>query len=125
MSLRQLRLGALVELETSCLPQAAGRRIDARPALLDGFAHARVGLRCAHSVTDSSAVGAFEVPRRFGLGRFRRDLACARDGLREIVQAHSPKHTTPFMNLVLGQIESDAGKEGLREDLVLLTIKRW
>jgi hypothetical protein len=46
-------------------------------------------------------------------------------GLTELVQAHSPKHTTPFMNLVLGQVEADAGKEGLREDLVLLTVKRW
>lgn len=42
----------------------------------------------------------------------------------DLVAEHSPKHTAPFMNLVLGAIESDAGDEGLREDLLLVTVKK-
>jgi hypothetical protein len=30
----------------------------------------------------------------------------------------------PFMNLVLGALEGTSGGEGLREDVVLLTVKR-
>jgi len=44
--------------------------------------------------------------------------------LLDLVRAHSPKHTAPFMNLVLGTLEGDAGSEGLREDVLLLTCKR-
>jgi hypothetical protein len=29
-----------------------------------------------------------------------------------------------FMNMVLGQLEQDAGEDGLREDLLLLTAKK-
>lgn len=42
----------------------------------------------------------------------------------DIVAEHSPKHTTPFMNMVLGAIEEEAGEEGLREDVVLITAKK-
>jgi hypothetical protein len=41
-----------------------------------------------------------------------------------LVVEHSPKHTAPFMNLVLGALET-SGDGGLREDVVLLTAKRW
>ncbi|MCA8941213.1 MAG: SpoIIE family protein phosphatase [Planctomycetes bacterium] len=44
--------------------------------------------------------------------------------LLDLVAEHSPKHTAPFMNLVLGAIEGDAGPEGLREDLLLVTAKK-
>ncbi len=46
------------------------------------------------------------------------------EGLQDLVQEHSPKHTAAFMNMVLGAVETEAGEEGLREDLVLLTAKR-
>lgn len=42
----------------------------------------------------------------------------------DLVQEHAPKHTAPFMNLVLGGVESEAGSEGLREDLLLVTVKK-
>ena len=47
------------------------------------------------------------------------------DGFSDLVSEHSPKHTSPFMNMVLGALEGDAGEGGLREDVVLLTAKRW
>jgi hypothetical protein len=53
------------------------------------------------------------------------DAGYRHEGLRELVRTHSPKHTTPFMNLVLGGLEEDSGAEGLRDDVVLLTAKRW
>ncbi len=40
------------------------------------------------------------------------------------IQEHSPKHTAPFMNMVLGELEDAAGPGGLREDIVLMTLKR-
>jgi hypothetical protein len=46
------------------------------------------------------------------------------DGLLDLVKANSPRHTAMFMNMVLGQVEQDAGSEGLREDVVLLTVKK-
>lgn len=42
----------------------------------------------------------------------------------DLLKKHSPMHTAPFMNLVLGSLEQDAGQEGLREDVVLLTAKK-
>ncbi len=53
------------------------------------------------------------------------DAALRLDGFVDLVAEHAPKHTAPFMNLVLGGLESDAGDGGLREDVVLLTAKRW
>jgi serine phosphatase RsbU (regulator of sigma subunit) len=47
------------------------------------------------------------------------------EDLARLVAEHSPKHTTPFMNLVLSALEGQAGESGLREDVVLLTAKRW
>ena len=44
--------------------------------------------------------------------------------LLDLVQEHSPKHTAPFMNLVLAGVEAAADAEGLREDLLLLTVKK-
>ena len=46
------------------------------------------------------------------------------EGLIDLVKTNSPRHTAMFMNMVLGQIEQDAGAEGLREDVVLLTAKK-
>ncbi len=45
--------------------------------------------------------------------------------LADAVKLRSPMNTMSFMNMVLGAVESDAGAEGLREDVVLLTVKRW
>ena len=44
-------------------------------------------------------------------------------GFISLIETHSPKHTVPFMNLVLGNIEEES-EGGLREDVVLLTAKR-
>jgi hypothetical protein len=53
------------------------------------------------------------------------DAAVRLSELQALVAEHSAKHTAPFMNLVLGTLESNAGEGGLREDVVLLTAKRW
>jgi hypothetical protein len=45
-------------------------------------------------------------------------------GLLDLLRQHSPRHTNMFMNVVLGGIEQDAGDDGLREDVVLLTVKK-
>ena len=47
------------------------------------------------------------------------------EGFADLVGQHAPKHTAPFMNMVLGAVEGDAGEGGLREDVVLVTAKRW
>ena len=52
------------------------------------------------------------------------DAGVRMQDLLDLVTEHSPKHTSPFMNLVLGSIESDAGAEGLREDVLLVTVKK-
>lgn len=44
--------------------------------------------------------------------------------LLDLIKLHSPKHTAMFMNMVLGNLEQDAGSEGLREDVVLVTAKK-
>lgn len=46
------------------------------------------------------------------------------EGLLDLLRQHSPRHTNMFMNVVLGAIEQDAGADGLREDVVLITVKR-
>ncbi|HEX5054131.1 MAG TPA: SpoIIE family protein phosphatase [Planctomycetota bacterium] len=46
------------------------------------------------------------------------------EGLLDLLRQHSPRHTNMFMNVVLGGIEQDAGEDGLREDVVLMTVKR-
>ena len=53
------------------------------------------------------------------------DAGHRHDGLRALVQEHSPKNTAAFMNMVLGTVESEAGSEGLREEIALVTAKRW
>lgn len=45
-------------------------------------------------------------------------------GLLDLLRQHSPRHTRMFMNVVLGGLEQDAGEDGLREDLLLITVKR-
>ncbi len=45
-------------------------------------------------------------------------------GLEDLIVEHSPMHTAPFMNMVLGKLEAEAGEGGLREDVVLLTAKK-
>lgn len=52
------------------------------------------------------------------------DAGVRSQDLLDLVREHSPKNTSAFMNLVLGALESDAGSEGLREDVMLLTVKR-
>jgi hypothetical protein len=44
--------------------------------------------------------------------------------LLDLVRDHSPKHTAPFLHLAIGTLENDAGPEGLREDVLLVTVKR-
>lgn len=46
------------------------------------------------------------------------------EGLLDLLRQHSPRHTNMFMNVVLGTIEQDAGADGLREDVVLITVKK-
>lgn len=46
------------------------------------------------------------------------------ESLLDLLRQHSPRHTNMFMNVVLGGIEDDAGQDGLREDVVLLTVKK-
>jgi hypothetical protein len=46
------------------------------------------------------------------------------EGLLDLLRQHSPRHTNMFMNVVLGGIEQDAGDDGLREDVVLMTVKK-
>ena len=46
------------------------------------------------------------------------------DGLLDLLRQHSPRHTNMFMNVVLGGIEQDAGADGLREDVLLVTVKK-
>jgi hypothetical protein len=53
------------------------------------------------------------------------DAAHRLEEFEELIAEHSPKHTAPFMNMVLGALEGNAGEAGLREDVVLLTAKRW
>ena len=55
---------------------------------------------------------------------FGNDALLRAEGLLELLPQHSPRHTNMFMNMVLGAIEQDAGDDGLREDVVLLTVKR-
>lgn len=53
------------------------------------------------------------------------DAGVRHEALRNLVKEHSPKNTAAFMNMVLGALEVAAGSEGLREEIVLLTVKRW
>ncbi len=46
------------------------------------------------------------------------------EGLLDMLRQNSPRHTNMFMNMVLGGIEQDAGADGLREDVVLMTVKK-
>ncbi|MFO1077543.1 MAG: SpoIIE family protein phosphatase [Planctomycetota bacterium] len=46
------------------------------------------------------------------------------DGLLDLLRTHSPRHTNMFMNMVLGTIEQDAGADGLREEILLITVKK-
>lgn len=46
------------------------------------------------------------------------------EGLLDLLRQHSARHTRMFMNVVLGGIEQDAGDDGLREDLLLITVKK-
>lgn len=55
---------------------------------------------------------------------FGNDALLRAEGLLELLPQHSPRHTNMFMNMVLGSLEQDAGDDGLREDIVLLTVKK-
>lgn len=67
-----------------------------------------------------------KVPLTQGVRLVLTNEAGARsDELVALIEQHSPKHTAAFMNMVLGGLEADAGEAGLREDIVLLTAKRW
>lgn len=43
---------------------------------------------------------------------------------KERVLEHTSRHTAMFMNMLLGGIEEDAGSDGLREDVLVITAKR-
>ncbi|MBK8975082.1 MAG: SpoIIE family protein phosphatase [Planctomycetes bacterium] len=65
------------------------------------------------------------IPVQFGVRLVQTNDAGVRmQELLDLVREHSPKHTTPFMHLVVGQLESGAGPDGLREDVLLATVKR-
>ncbi|MEZ5964494.1 MAG: hypothetical protein R3F56_11660 [Planctomycetota bacterium] len=53
------------------------------------------------------------------------DAGGRHEDLRALVREHSPKNTAAFMNMVLGALEDAAGAEGLREEIALVTAKRW
>ena len=53
------------------------------------------------------------------------DAGYRHEALRGLIKEHSPKNTAAFMNMVLGAIEDAAGSEGLREEVAMLTVKRW
>lgn len=55
---------------------------------------------------------------------FGNDALLRAEGLLDLLRQHSPRHTNMFMNVVLGGIEQDAGSDGLREEVVMLTVKR-
>jgi len=55
---------------------------------------------------------------------FGNDSLLRAEGLLDLLPQHSPRHTNMFMNMVLGAIEQDAGADGLREDVVLITVKK-
>ena len=55
---------------------------------------------------------------------FGNDALLRADGLLDLLPQHSPRHTNMFMNMLLGSIEQDAGADGLREDVVLITVKK-
>lgn len=52
------------------------------------------------------------------------DAGVRSQDLLDLVREQSPKNTSAFMNLVLGALEAESGSEGLREDVLLLTVKR-
>ncbi len=52
------------------------------------------------------------------------DALLRSEGLLDLLRQHSPRHTRMFMNVVLGGIEQDSGADGLREDVVLITVKK-
>ena len=52
------------------------------------------------------------------------DALLRTEGLLDLLRQHSPRHARMFMNVVLGTIEQDAGADGLREDVLLITVKR-
>ena len=52
------------------------------------------------------------------------DALLRSEGLLDLLRQHSPRHTRMFMNVVLGGLEQDAGDDGLREDVLLLTVKK-
>jgi hypothetical protein len=52
------------------------------------------------------------------------DALLRSEGLLDLLRTHSPRHTRMFMNVVLGTLEQDAGEDGLREDVVLVTVKK-
>jgi hypothetical protein len=45
-------------------------------------------------------------------------------GLLDMLRQNSPRNTRMFMDVVLGGIEQDAGADGLREDVLLMTVKK-
>jgi len=53
------------------------------------------------------------------------DAGGRHESLRALVKEHSPKNTAAFMNMVLGTLETEAGGDGLREEVALVTAKRW
>lgn len=55
---------------------------------------------------------------------FGNEALLRSDGLLDLLPTHSPRHTNMFMNMVLGSLEQDAGDDGLREDVVLITVKK-
>ena len=55
---------------------------------------------------------------------FGNEALLRAEGILELLPQHSPRHTNMFMNMILGGIEQDAGSDGLREDVVLITVKK-
>ena len=52
------------------------------------------------------------------------EAALRTQSFQERVLEHTSRHTAMFMNMLLGGIEEDAGSDGLREDVLVITAKR-
>lgn len=98
----------------------------ARAGNLEAIAGEGIALGLDDGPVFEKSLRSAKVPLQQGVRLVQTNEAGQRiDELSDLVRTHAPKHTTPFMNLVLGGVEAEAGPEGLREDLVLVTIKRW
>ena len=95
---------------------AAPSRFAGRPSAGGGGAHDTSGASELRALSGAALLRRIE-PAVYSFREHAQTLL-------ELLPQHSPRHTNMFMNMVLGTIEQDAGDDGLREDVVLITVKR-